>query len=379
MAEKKENKAIGYLVIGVIPIIGIIWAAVAGVQHNGYVEEAQNAERAFETKLVEKINELDLCKDNDIVVSDLNVTSIQINYYATKLKDDKINSGSSYSVRLSANPKTSENEAGEITVDSFAFEYEFFITNQVYTEFSESFEQEKLGVVGYKDYVYQTYYSNNPRSTPIYALDGIFDKYYANTLYFEYNDDVLYGFSPETVIELIDELPDQLNSTTTELKQFKASLDAILTEYNLLTEEEKAQVTNFTKYEQAQLLYGAKVVENSIDALVDNSEYTLSASRKAEDARSSYNKLTEEQKAMVNNVDKLIQKEFDYPILKSVYYLDKYIAENDIGQLRNAVKFYNELSDEQKAAYDAAKKASLVAAVDAYNADDSNKTKLELK
>ena len=72
MAAKKDNKAIGNLIIAVIPLIGIVWAAVAGIQHNGYVKDVKQAEEQFEAKLVEKINALDLSKENNVVVKDLN-------------------------------------------------------------------------------------------------------------------------------------------------------------------------------------------------------------------------------------------------------------------------------------------------------------------
>ena len=52
MAKKKENKAIGYIILSFIPLFGIVWAAVAGIQHNGYVKKAKEAEIKFEQKLL---------------------------------------------------------------------------------------------------------------------------------------------------------------------------------------------------------------------------------------------------------------------------------------------------------------------------------------
>ena len=48
MAQKKENKMIGYLVISVIPILGIVWAGVEGILHNKYVKDVIAVEESFE-------------------------------------------------------------------------------------------------------------------------------------------------------------------------------------------------------------------------------------------------------------------------------------------------------------------------------------------
>ena len=59
MAQKKENKMIGYLVISVIPIIGIIWAGVEGIGHNKYVKDVIAVEESFEKHFVEKLNSIE--------------------------------------------------------------------------------------------------------------------------------------------------------------------------------------------------------------------------------------------------------------------------------------------------------------------------------
>ena len=50
MAKKKENKAIGYVILSFIPLFGIVMAAVEGIQHSGFVKEARAAELKFEEK-----------------------------------------------------------------------------------------------------------------------------------------------------------------------------------------------------------------------------------------------------------------------------------------------------------------------------------------
>ena len=62
MAEKKENKAIGNLVIAVIPLIGIIWASIAGIQHSGYVKDVEKAEKVFDAQGVKMLSSEDIAQ-----------------------------------------------------------------------------------------------------------------------------------------------------------------------------------------------------------------------------------------------------------------------------------------------------------------------------
>ena len=223
MAEKKENKAIGYVVLSFIPLIGIIWAGIVGIQHELIVKDAKKAEEAFEAKLVQKINETQIAKDNNIVLGEVDLTSIVLNKYSIKLQNDDVSTNKfSYTVRLGTDPKTSYDENDNTVVDSFGFVYEFFVDADTYTTITESFENDKIGVLGYEEYVFETYCPDKPTSTPIYVIESIFDKYYAHTSYFEYNSEVYLGASPDTVIELINALPSEITLTKESLDAYKS-------------------------------------------------------------------------------------------------------------------------------------------------------------
>lgn len=384
MAAKKDKKAIGNLIIAVIPLIGVIWAAVAGIQHNGYVKDVKMAEDNFEVKMAEKLNSLDLTKENNIVIKDLNVTSVIPSFYQTKLRDDKVTTNnSSYTVKISANPTIEVNENDEKYAASFELNYEFFVTADAYSEFLSSYAQGKNVIVGYEDYIYLTYYKDNPRSSVIYALDPLFDEFYANTLFYEYQDEVIYGLSPSLVVEMIDEIPDTLQANKNALNNFNKLLSEIATQYSLLSEEQKAQVTNYDLYNDAKELYAAKSVQLQIDELVDcdsSADYKLSYSNALSDVEKAYNKLSEEQKALVENAAKLQEQAFKLPIFKAEYYVLQCINDNKTDtRIKTGVKFYNELSAEQKAAYNAELLAKLKEFVAEYNEGKADNKKLVIE
>ena len=220
MANKSKSDSLGKLLIAVIPLIGIVWAGVAGIVHNGNVKDAKAAEEAFEIKLVQKVNELPEVKDKGISIDELNITSVLPTFYSSKLSGDNVSTtNSSYTVKIGANPTTREvtNNDGsvDVVVDKFKFEMEFFIPQASYATLNESYEQSQITTLGYKEYVYTTYSKNNPKNSLIYPLDKIFDKYYQNVLNIVYEDEILVGANAEYVIELINSFLPTPDVTTT--------------------------------------------------------------------------------------------------------------------------------------------------------------------
>lgn len=383
MAQKKDNKAIGNLVLCIIPLFGIIWAAVAGVQHSGYVKAARDAEIQFESKFSQLLSNLEVSKENNLVFEKLNITSMLPKFHETKLPSDPNPSAkSSYTLRISANPTISVDSKLQEVVD-FELHYEFFINQEVYSDLIEYYSKDKITAIGTKEYVFETYYLNNPKSSPIYGLNKIFEKHYKNIQYFEYQDEVYVGASAQSIIELIEALPETLQANEEELKEFKALIDDIEGEYKQLNATLQADVTNYNDFVFAKGLYNAKSLQLKISKLPDVADYTLALGRtELPDLRSSYNKLSDEHKQLVENYDKLVEAELLHPIFKVKYYLDKHLDNQEKSQLESAVKFYNELSAEQKAIYKTTDKFGdsyykLVVAVETYNSN--NEKQLELK
>ena len=52
---KKENKFIGYAVLSIIPLLGIIWAFVAGMQHTKYVNDVKKTSSIIESDSIFRI------------------------------------------------------------------------------------------------------------------------------------------------------------------------------------------------------------------------------------------------------------------------------------------------------------------------------------
>ena len=309
MAKKKENKSIGYIILSFIPLFGIIWAAVAGIEHSGYVKEARAAEERFEQKFLEVVNNLDIVKDNNIVYENLNITCALPSFYQSKLSYDKLEgTGGSYSITLSANPYENNGKF------EYKLVYEFFITSEDYEELVKNYDKDKVTLMGTSDYVYETYYPNNPKSSPIYAIEPLFDKC---------NDEILVGISPESVIQLIDAIPLSVEPTKTALSNYNKQIKAAESEYGFLSENIKIDVTNYDRLLQAKSLYNIKNVEYLASELPTADKYKLNTGTALDKVYELYQKLSEEEKAQVSNREFLEETAYAFPLWKLDYYLEK--------------------------------------------------------
>lgn len=349
---KKENKYIGYLVISVIPIIGIIWAGVAGIRHNVYVKQAVEEEKKFEVEFKNKLNTL----ENVTITDDLNITSAKLISYSTKLLNDTYNKNASYTLELCANPKTHKVE-DKVVIDSFDLTFEFFISQEQYTTISEHYSNDAISEVGYLDSLYQTYYANNPRKSPIYVIKDIFNSNYEHINYFEYKSDVFVGTTPDSIIDLIDSLGEIKYENKEQFNELGNKITLIETSYSCIKDDKKELVTNYEKLLDAKVKYQAKKVEGEIIELgslddINISTYS-SSDTKITNAKRSYNSLTEEQKGFVENYDHLIACENKVLVVKVEYYINRAEEEkanNDQQKferfVNNAANFYNNLSEE---------------------------------
>ena len=267
MAQKKENKMIGYLVISVIPILGIVWAGVEGILHNKYVKDVIAVEESFEKHFVEKLNSIEktnvptlnkvledkkLAEDKyaaisfpkDIVSAD--IVSIVPYSYGAKLDADPFASSStnpsSYTVRVGANLIAgATDEAAAI----YGIDFEFMIDYATYESFTANYDKDFITTLGEKQYTYETYYNDNPRNSPIYKLVEHFDNYYLNVLNYEYNEvDVVSLTGASAVIDMIN----TIGEVTLEDLEL---LDKIKALYDILPQAEKDSVSNYSIYEEA--------------------------------------------------------------------------------------------------------------------------------
>lgn len=378
MAKKKENKAIGYIILSFIPLFGIVWAAVAGIQHNGYVKEAKEAEIKFEQKLLNIVTEFDEFKDANLTLEEINITYAKPIRYETRLSADNVTHQSSpysYTIALGANP-VFETVDGVEEFKAFSFNYEFFVTSDEYQTINENFSNDKLDVIGTADYLFETYYPNNPKASPVYAIEPLLDKYYKNILVLEVNGESLIGLSASTVIDMIAELPSDIEATKEAVSGLNNSIKKIESEMKILGEAKVEQITNLEKLEEARSLYNVRNVEYLIKEVpFAVADFKLTTEKKMTTAKDAYEDLTEEEKPNVDAtlLANLALVEFEYPMWKVTYYVGKANAEN-------AAKFYNLLTSEQKADYKAdGLFEALSSLIETYNSDKADDKKLSLQ
>ena len=109
---------------------------------------------------------------------------------------------------------------------------------------------------------------------------------------------------------------------TTECKE---KIDAARAAYNALTEDQKALVTNLDTLTKAEADYAALIDEHEaslVEALIENIGtvvYTPECKEKIDAARAAYNALTEAQKALVDNLSTLTTAESTYANLVDEY------------------------------------------------------------
>ncbi|MBP3713685.1 MAG: hypothetical protein J6I69_03895 [Bacilli bacterium] len=136
----------------------------------------------------------------------------------------------------------------------------------------------------------------------------------------------------------------------------KNRIDAARTAYNALTDEQKELVTNYDTLTTAEAKYeelkqaGAKNVKDLINA-IGTLEYNEACKNKINAARTAYNALTNEQKALVDNLYTLTHNE-------EVYYRAKAVVDkiNKIGEvnldsgeaIKTSTENYESLTEEEK-------------------------------
>ncbi|MBR4496550.1 MAG: hypothetical protein IKP12_05415 [Acholeplasmatales bacterium] len=102
----------------------------------------------------------------------------------------------------------------------------------------------------------------------------------------------------------------------------KAKIDSARASYNLLTEDQKALVTNYDTLTLSEKVYQGYVDQDEasqVDALIDSIgdvEYTESCKNIIEASRKAYDALTDTQKTLVTKLETLTEAEATYAILK---------------------------------------------------------------
>ncbi len=374
MAKKKENKAIGYIILSFIPLFGIIMAAVEGIQHNGFVKEARAAELKFEEKFLNAVNNNELMMTNNFHYDKLNITCAIPAIYPSRLSADNTEgTGPSHSITLSANPYV--NSEGKT---DFELVYEFFVTPDEHEELVKNYyDQEKITILGTSDFVYETYYPHNPQKTPIYAIEPLFDKYKDSICTLISKDVFLKGISSDSVIEAINSLPasldlpfdtlddDDFNQKKYEteckklLKAYEKAVKACETEYDLLSEAVKVDVTNRDELFEARSLHSIRNVEFLISVLPNVKDFKFTNYKIVKEAIEAFKELElEELKNKVYNKEKIEEISYEFPLFYIDYFMEKSIErkcsveDKGYSNYKSAVlgikNTYEELSQKQK-------------------------------
>lgn len=349
---------------------------------------ARNAEISFEAKLLDIVNNNELVKSNNIHFDNLNLTSVTSNFTGIKLPIDKIEGDYSTSVVLGANPY--KDIDGEF---QFELIYEFFITLDEYSKLDYSFFVQNEGI---NDFLYETYNSSNPLNSPIFVLDSIFEKNKENLGTLICKGKYLNGISVESVIEIINELPDELNlpfDTLDDenfnkknyenecrklLKEFDKQIKECSYIYSSLYRTIQKEVTNSEKLNDARSLYIVREVEYKISILPKVEEFKLSSRNAVMDAIDAFDRLTEEEKLKVFNKDFLDEIAYEFPLFLVDYYLEKIDERKCLPEDREfnnykvavngVIKVYSDLNDEQKAALkENGKYDIIIAEINEYN------------
>ncbi|MBR6518453.1 MAG: PQQ-binding-like beta-propeller repeat protein [Oscillospiraceae bacterium] len=173
------------------------------------------------------------------------------------------------------------------------------------------------------------------------------------TLYYKNDSGNFFAVAPatyKTVIELID----KIGTVTLESESaIKAAREA----YEELEESEKAKVTNLDVLIAAEKELENFITADKVDKLISDIGYvTLNNGKRVKEAREAYDKLTDYQKTLVENYDRLVELEKEYnkladeAVSKVEKLIDK-IGEVDIDSaedIADAKLAYNQLPDELK-------------------------------
>lgn len=435
MAKKKENKYIGYLVLSIIPLIGVVWAVGKGVIHNKYVKEAQVAEEEFEAHFKDELNKLDastidVLDEVPTIVGDVNITHAKVTSHGSHFDRDKVNAGSSYSVEIGANPYTvlvdvpatgnsntnkndgsisnsensnnssnsevsvgnsensnntsnSESNVTKKEVIKYDLTFQFFITQAEYEDLCNSYDTNSINAQGVKDYLYQTYHEHNPKNSPVYKLRGVFDKHKTDINYYGYDKKVYCGISYDEVINMITNLGDITYESKTELDKIAAAIDELKLKNKDDTDAAvKEKIPNYAVYEEALIIYKARVVEHDIlEGLPSPENVQYNDSHNITTQRTEFNNLTEKQKEIISpEVEKkliLCEKWYDvawinhyvYNASKSINKVleDGKVEKDEKKTVENVVNRYNDMSYEYQIKIDEETMTIITNAVNAYN------------
>ncbi len=394
MAKKKENKYVGYLVISIIPIIGIVWAVVAGIVHNGYVKSAQKEEIAFENQFKTELNKLNdyVNKDDQdnkyymdkafpAINEDLNVTNAKLTSYDNKLLFDDVNTSKSYTITLGANPTitdvnilvsnvkvSSENsdtttditgtKISNITCDNSSvilqltnnkndFDETFTFNNS--NSFDDDFNSENLnkwlvnGEFNRTDENSSTdrlsFDENNNGTINVTSSDGTI---YSLSFSWKSEDVVSFGLTFEFYISG-DEYEDICEYYTKDTTQTIGTKQYIYEHYNSnspkrspvaklleLFNKHKSDINYFEYKKEIYIGLTSKLVRDMIDD-IDLTQIKYETKEKLLDQiMTSYNLLTKEQQAEVTNFDKYNEALSIWQVKEVEYYIDKLPKPEDI-------------------------------------------------
>ena len=163
--------------------------------------------------------------------------------------------------------------------------------------------------------------------------------------------------NPDYVIELINAIPQPVVYT----EECKAAIDEARAMYTALTADQKTSVTNYSTLTDAEAAYAALPVEDKI-AAIGTVEYTAESKALIDAARTAYDALSDEAKALVTNYSTLTDAETAYnqaaaaPVIAQIEALPATPLTEETTKLSvydkvvEARAAYDALSDEEKAA-----------------------------
>ena len=147
------------------------------------------------------------------------------------------------------------------------------------------------------------------------------------------------------------------------------TLDAAKQYYEILTDEQKALVTNYADLETALAAYDDLLVEDAIAKIDAIGTITIESSDSIEAAKEAYDKLSDELKARVTNADVLTEADAVYTATLIQDCIDKIDAIGEVtldseDQINTASETYNNLPEDLKS--EVSNYSELVASVAAY-------------
>ena len=160
----------------------------------------------------------------------------------------------------------------------------------------------------------------------------------------------------------VNDVMEKINAIGTVTLDSENAIQAARAAYDILTETQKEQVTNYDKLTAAEArltdLQAAKAVDDMIDAI---GEVTADSGEAVQAARAAYDALTEEQKAEVKNYNKLTAAEARLADLKAAKPVDDMIdaigevtleSEDAIAAARAAYEALTEAQQAEVKSYD---------------------------